>query len=267
MINQQQAAEIRVAIFAAVFLLMAVWEMWAPKRPLLLPKGRRWASNLGLIGLDAMAVRWLAPFPILWLAHHVETQRIGLINQFALPPWAAVCLTIIALDLVIYLQHVLFHFLPILWRLHQVHHADRDIDVTTGLRFHPLEILLSLGIKMGAVYLLGAPVLAVVGFEVLLNATAMFNHSNVRLPAGLDAVLRYFLVTPDMHRVHHSFIVEETNSNFGFNLPIWDRLCGTYQAQPKEGHSRMQIGLREYRDAKVANLWWMLSAPLRKRPR
>ncbi len=264
MMDPRLELTVRLGCFFLILGFMAVWEVFRPKRPLRLPKARRWTSNLALVFVDSAAVRFLFPFTGIWLAHYVESHQIGLLNQFGLPYWARVLLTVILLDFVIYLQHVMFHFLPVLWRLHQVHHADGDIDVTTGLRFHPAEIVISMVIKFSAIYLLGTPAFAVVLFEVILNGTAMFNHSNVALPFGLDRVLRLFLVTPDMHRVHHSVHRDETNSNFGFNLPIWDRLCGTYIAQPRDGHQGMEIGLLEYRDAKPSRLGWLLALPFRR---
>jgi sterol desaturase/sphingolipid hydroxylase (fatty acid hydroxylase superfamily) len=263
MLSPGTEATIRLGFFAAVLLTMATWEILSPKRPLRLPKGRRWVSNLVLVFFNTLAARFLLPFTAVWVAQHAHERNIGLLNQFGLPEWVGIALAVVALDFIIYLQHVMFHMVPILWRLHRVHHADGDIDVTTGSRFHPVEILISMGIKFGSIYVLGVPPLAVVVFEVLLNATAMFNHSNVNLPVGLDRWLRWLVVTPDMHRVHHSILVKETNSNFGFNTPWWDRLCGTYRAQPKAGHQGMEIGLLEYRDDRVAGLGWMLTNPFR----
>jgi sterol desaturase/sphingolipid hydroxylase (fatty acid hydroxylase superfamily) len=190
------------------------------------------------------------------------THGWGLLNNVDLPGWLAVMLCVVMLDLLIYLQHVLFHALPILWRLHLVHHADLDVDATTGVRFHPLEVLLSLGIKIGAVVLLGVPALSVLLFEILLNATSIFNHGNVRLPGWLDRILRLIVVTPEMHRIHHSILSRETNSNFGFNLPWWDYLFGTYRFRPAAGHERMTVGLERYRDKRRADqLHWMLLLP------
>jgi sterol desaturase/sphingolipid hydroxylase (fatty acid hydroxylase superfamily) len=243
------------------FLLMAFAEILLPRRGLMLKRPPRWASNLGLVALNTLAVRFLVPVGAVGMALMAHEQGWGLLNNVALPGWLAVALAVIALDLVIYLQHVLFHAVPLLWRLHMVHHADLDFDVTTGLRFHTIEIVLSMGVKMAAVAVLGASALAVVIFEVLLNATSMFNHANVRLPAGLDRLLRLFVVTPDMHRVHHSVIVRETNSNFGFNLPWWDYLFGTYRAQPEAGHEGMVIGLSQFRDERVDRLHWMMALP------
>jgi len=192
-----------------------------------------------------------------------EAHGLGLFNVLPLPAWIGVVASVILLDLAIYFQHVLFHAVPVLWRLHRMHHADLDIDVSTGLRFHPIEILLSMVIKLAVVIALGAPAIAVLIFEVLLNATSMFNHSNVHIPERLDGVVRWFVVTPDMHRVHHSIVARETNSNFGFNLPWWDRLFGTYRAQPAAGHEAMKIGIEQFRDPRELRLDRMLLQPFR----
>jgi sterol desaturase/sphingolipid hydroxylase (fatty acid hydroxylase superfamily) len=253
---------IRLACFAGVLLLMALWEVLAPRRRLTASRPLRWASNLGLVALDTLLVRFLIPLGAVGVALLAAERGWGVLNNLALPAWLAVTLSVVALDLAIYLQHVMFHAVPLLWRLHRVHHADLDFDATTGVRFHPVEILLSLGIKMGAVVLLGTPALGVLLFEVLLNATSVFNHGNVRLPGWLDRPLRLVVVTPEMHRVHHSTNPRETNSNFGFNLPWWDYLLGTYRAQPAEGHEDMTIGLEEFREERVADrLHWMLALP------
>jgi sterol desaturase/sphingolipid hydroxylase (fatty acid hydroxylase superfamily) len=256
------AAVIRLLCFGSVLLLMALWEMLAPRRRLTVRRPLRWASNLGLVALDTLATRWLVPLGAIGMALLANERGWGLFNNLEVPDWLVVILSVVALDLVIYFQHVLFHAVPLLWRLHMVHHADLDTDATTGVRFHPLEILLSLGIKIGAVALLGAPALAVLLFEVLLNATSVFNHGNVRLPAWLDQLLRLVLVTPEMHRVHHSIDPRETNSNFGFNLPWWDFVFGTYKAQPADGHQGMTVGLEQIRDEQRADrLHWMLVLP------
>jgi sterol desaturase/sphingolipid hydroxylase (fatty acid hydroxylase superfamily) len=239
---------IRLSCFGGVLLLMALWEALAPRRRLTVARPRRWFSNLGLVALDALVTRLLAPLSVVGVALLAEEHGWGLLNNIALPAWLAVALAVVALDLVIYWQHVMFHAVPLLWRLHMVHHADLDFDATTGVRFHPIEIILSLGLKSGAAILVGAPALAVLVFEVLLNGTSLFNHGNVRLPAWIDRVLRLVVVTPEMHRVHHSVVVRETNSNFGFNLPWWDYLFGTYKAQPAAGHEGMTIGLAYLRD-------------------
>jgi sterol desaturase/sphingolipid hydroxylase (fatty acid hydroxylase superfamily) len=254
---------VRLAAFAGVLALMATWELLAPRRPLTLSRPGRWFSNLGLVVVNTVAVRLLVPLGAIGVAVAAERQGWGLLRLLAAPEWLTVALSVVALDFVIYLQHVLFHAVPLLWRLHMVHHADLDFDVTTGVRFHTLEILLSLGIKAGAVALLGAPALGVLLFEAVLNATSMFSHGNVRLPAWLDRLLRFVIVTPEMHRVHHSVHACETNSNFGFNLPWWDYLLGTYRAEPRDGHEGMTIGLEQFRDERLADrLHWMLALPL-----
>ncbi|HXH00168.1 MAG TPA: sterol desaturase family protein [Sphingomicrobium sp.] len=254
---------IRLAAFGAVLTLLMAWEFLAPRRPLMVERWRRWPSNVGVVVIDALLVRILFPTAAVGLALVAEANGWGLLNLIAVPDWLALLTAIIVLDLIIYAQHVLVHAVPLLWRLHRMHHADLDIDVTTGIRFHPVEILLSMMIKLGAVVVLGAPALGVMIFEVVLNATSMFNHSNIRLPAAIDRHLRRIVVTPDMHRVHHSIRVEETNSNFGFNLPWWDRLFGTYRAKPAAGHEGMTIGLREFRDPSELRLDRMLIQPLR----
>jgi sterol desaturase/sphingolipid hydroxylase (fatty acid hydroxylase superfamily) len=259
---------IRLGCFGSVLLLMALWEALALRRRLSVGRPARWASNLGLAALNSLAARFLVPLGAVGTALLAQQRGWGLLNNVALPGWLAVPLAVVALDLAIYLQHVLFHAVPLLWRLHLVHHAHLDFDATTGVRFHTLEILLSMGIKMVAVVLVGAPAAAVVAFEVLLNATSVFNHGNVRLPARLDRLLRLVVVTPEMHRVHHSAIPRETNSNFGFNLPWWDFLFGTYQAQPQRGHEGMTVGLQEPRDERrVDRLHWMLALPFLGRGR
>ena len=256
------AAAIRLGCFGGVLLLMALWEALAPRRRLTVGRPLRWFSNLGLVAIDSLTARFLVPFTVIGVAVAAEKWGWGLFNNVALPAWLAVILSVVVLDLTIYLQHVMFHAVPLLWRLHMVHHADLDFDTTTGVRFHTFEIVLSLGIKAAAVLLLGAPAVAVLAFEVLLNATSLFNHGNVRLPAALDRVLRLVVVTPEMHRVHHSVHPRETNSNFGFNLPWWDYLFGTYRAQPADGHEGMTIGLAQFRDERVADrLHWMLLLP------
>ena len=247
---------VRAAAFAAVLLAMALWELLAPRRILAYPRILRWPANLGVVILNTALLRLAVPMAAVGLAAAASERGWGLLNQLDLPPWLGLAAAVIALDLVIYIQHVLFHAVPALWRLHRMHHADLDFDVTTGARFHPLEILLSAGIKLAAV--------AVLVFEVLLNATAMFNHGNVRLPLAADRWLRWLVVTPDMHRVHHSAVPAETNRNFGFNLPWWDRLFGTYLAQPAAGHERMAIGVPEFRDAAELRLHRMLLQPLRE---
>ena len=254
---------VRLGIFAAVFVAMAVWELLTPRRPQAIGRNWRWPNNLGVLAVDALLVRVLLPITAVGLALIAEAHGLGLFNIIALPTWASIVLSVILLDLAIYLQHVLFHAVPALWRLHRMHHADLEFDVTTGLRFHPIEILLSTGIKLAVVATFGTPAAAVLIFEVLLNATSMFNHSNIRVAPEIDRVLRWFVVTPDMHRVHHSILRRETNSNFGFNLPWWDRLLGTYRAQPAAGHDAMTIGIEQFRDARELGLDRMLLQPFR----
>ncbi len=254
---------IRIAFFLGVLFVMAIWEAASPRRRREIPRVIRWTNNIGVVFLDSLLVRLTFPIVAVGLALLAEERGWGLFNVFDVPAWLAILVSVAALDLAIYLQHVMFHAVPALWRLHRMHHADLEIDVTTGLRFHPVEILLSMGIKLAVVAVLGPPAVAVLIFEVLLNATAMFNHSNVKLPGGLDRVLRLFVVTPDMHRVHHSIHPAETNSNFGFNLPWWDRLLGTYTAQPRDGHEGMTIGIEQFRDLRELWLDRMLIQPLR----
>ena len=255
---------IRLGFFLGSFALVALWELAAPRRALTVSKALRWTSNLGLVALNTVLLRILFPLAAVGVAAFCSANGWGLLNHFQMPFWVAVPLSVIAMDFVIWLQHVMVHAVPALWRLHRVHHADLDYDVTTGSRFHPLEIALSMLIKVATIIVLGPPVVAVVIFEVLLNATSMFNHGNIRLPVALDRVLRWVLVTPDMHRVHHSIEDDETNSNFGFNLPWWDRLLGTYRDQPRAGHEAMTIGIRGYTDLReVARLDGMLLLPFR----
>ncbi len=255
---------IRLSCFLGSFTLAAVWEWLAPRRALTVSKALRWTSNLALVLLNTLLLRLMFPLAAVGMAAFGVANGWGLLNHFQVPFWVAVPVAVIAMDCVIWLQHVMVHAVPVLWRLHRVHHADLDYDLTTGARFHPIEIALSMLIKFATITVLGPPVLAVVIFEVLLNATAMFNHGNIRLPAALDRVLRWLVVTPDMHRVHHSIEDDETNSNFGFNLPWWDRLFGTYRAQPRAGHEAMTIGIRGHADPReVARLDGMLLMPFR----
>ena len=255
---------IRLAAFSGVITAMALWERWAPKRQLAVGRFPRWPGNLGVLAIDVVLVRIVFPTAAVGAALVCEAQGCGLFNAVAVPLVVATLASVIVLDLAIYLQHVMFHAVPALWRLHRMHHADLDIDVTTGVRFHPVEILLSLLIKFAVIALIGAPAVAVLIFEVLLNATSMFNHSNVRMPAPVDRIVRLLVVTPDMHRVHHSIVRTETNSNFGFNFPWWDRLFGTYRAQPAAGHDGMTIGVEVFRDPAELRLDRMLLQPLRE---
>ena len=257
---------IRLGAFIAIFFAMALWEAVAPRRRRTVARGARWPHNIGLLLVDVAVLRLLLPSAAVAVALAGEAQGFGLLNTILLPAGIAIPLGVAALDLAIYFQHVTFHAVPVLWRLHRVHHSDLDIDVTTGTRFHPIEILISAGIKCAAVAAIGAPAIAVLIFEVLLNATAMFNHANAKLPAALDRTLRWLLVTPDMHRVHHSIAYNETNSNFGFNLPWWDRLFGTYRAQPASGHEAMTIGVDAFRSHEDLRLDRLLVQPLRETP-
>ena len=255
---------IRLGFFVGMLALIGAWEIVAPRRALTLSKAQRWSANLGLVALNTVLLRVIFPLAGAGMAAFCAENGWGMLNHFQVPAILAVPLAVIALDFVIWLQHVMVHAVPLFWRLHRVHHADPDYDVTTGARFHPLEIVLSMLIKFATIVVLGPPVVAVVIFEVLLNATAMFNHGNIGLPATLDRVLRRVLVTPDMHRVHHSIQDDETNSNFGFNLPWWDRLFGTYRDQPRAGQLGMVIGIRDHADPReVARLDGMLLLPFR----
>ncbi len=213
--------------------------------------------------VNTALLRLILPAGAVGFAFFCSARGLGFFNAMHVPIWLTILPSVVILDFVIYLQHVMFHAVPILWRVHRMHHADLDFDVTTGIRFHPVEIVISMGIKLAAVALLGTPAAGVLAFEVLLNATSMFNHSNIDIPKGRDAILRMFAVTPDMHRVHHSIVVRETNSNFGFNLPWWDRLLGTYRAQPEAGHDAMTIGIEQFREARELRLDRMLTQPWR----
>jgi len=241
---------LRFGFFLGVFLLMAVWEILAPRRERVASRKIRWTGNFGVVLISTLLVRFLIPTAAVGLAMIADERGWGLFHHLSLPYGLVVFLSVLFLDFAIYLQHVLFHAVPILWRLHRMHHADLDFDVTTGVRFHPVEILFSMGIKMGVVVALGPPAVAVLVFEILLNATSMFNHGNVRIPRR-----------PEMHRVHHSIVPSETNSNFGFNSPWWDRLLGTYRAEPRAGHLGMTIGINQFRDIQDLRLDRMLVQP------
>jgi sterol desaturase/sphingolipid hydroxylase (fatty acid hydroxylase superfamily) len=263
----EREALIRLGCFAAIFVIMMIWEIYAPKRVLSVSKLQRWSNNLGLLLLNSLVLRLLFPAAAVGIAYAAAEAGWGLFNHLALPFWIEVVAAVLLLDLAIYLQHLLMHRVPLLWRLHRVHHADLDIDMTTGSRFHTLEILLSMLIKWAVIFLLGPALLAVLIFETLLNGMAIFNHANVRLPAALDRLLRLLLITPDVHRVHHSILLRETNSNYGFNLSVWDRLFRTYRAQPEKGHVGMTIGIPGFRDARqVDRLPGMLALPFVARP-
>jgi sterol desaturase/sphingolipid hydroxylase (fatty acid hydroxylase superfamily) len=256
---------IRLGFFLGVFAVMALSEIFWPRRRRAVSRWVRWPSNLGIVALNTILLRLLVPTAAVGLALVAGERGWGLFNLVPVPYWLAVIASVALLDATIYLQHVMFHAVPALWRLHRMHHTDLDFDVTTGARFHPIEILLSMIIKLAVVAALGPPAVAVLVFEVVLNATAMFNHGNVRIPKRVDRVLRWFVVTPDMHRVHHSIIPRETNSNFGFNLPWWDRLFGTYRAQPEDGHDGMTIGIAQFRTPRDLWLDLMLVQPFRGR--
>ena len=264
--NATIAAEpiIRLGCFVGILVLMALWETLTPRRPQSVRRLLRWPNNLGLVVLNTFVVRLLFPLAGVGMAFLAQGKGWGLFNAVSVPAWLAIPGAVLLLDLTIYGQHVMFHAVPFLWRLHRMHHADLEFDVTTGLRFHPGEIVASMLIKLAAVLVLGAAPIAVLIFEVVLNATSMFNHGNVRLPSQLDRALRLFVVTPDMHRVHHSIDRRETDSNFGFNVPWWDRLFGTYRAQPALGHDRMTLGIDRFREPRELWLDRMLWQPLRR---
>lgn len=255
---------IRLGVFASIFIVMALVEAAWPRKRRTQPRGWRWLTNLGMVVIDSLAVRIIFPVTAVYAATWAETHGYGLFNFIALPYWLKVLLSMVLLDMAIYWQHVASHKIPVLWRLHRVHHADRDIDVSTGNRFHPIEIVLSMLYKLVVIVLLGPAALGVFLFEVVLNGSAMFNHANFKLPLGLDRIVRLIFVTPDMHRVHHSWHQNETDSNYGFNLAVWDRMFGTYIDQPHDGHDEMTIGLKAYQTDKPTNLWWSLLLPFRK---
>ncbi len=258
----QQEATIRLGLFLGVLVLIAVIESLAPRKTRTYSRIFRWTNNLALTALNTAVVRFVLPLSAVAVAQIALQKQWGLLHLFNLPTWANILIAVVSLDLLIYFQHVISHSIGMFWRLHRVHHADHDIDVTTGLRFHPLEILLSMLLKMAAIVLLGAHPLAVMIFEVLLNATAMFNHGNINLPIRFDKILRLILVTPDMHRIHHSQQRDETDSNYGFNLPWWDYLFKTYRAEPRLGQNDMKIGLPEFPGSDVQRLDVMLLLPL-----
>lgn len=254
---------IRIACAVTVFAVMALWEATAPRRRMVAGRRARWPGNFGIFLIDIVAVRLLVPAAAVGVALVAAERGWGLLHNLPLPTWVQLVAGFVALDLIIYLQHRVFHAVPVLWRVHRMHHADVDIDVTTGNRFHPIEILLSMAIKIAAVIALGVPAVAVVAFEVVLNATSMFNHSNVALPAWLEPLARWLVVTPQMHQVHHSVEREETDSNFGFNLPWWDRLFRTYRAAPKAGEEGVVIGLAEFREPRERGVISLLTQPFR----
>ena len=259
----ENEATIRLIIFLGLFSALAAAEALAPRRKRSQKRSQRWVTNWGITIANTIVLRLMAialPLLAVGAALDAQAQGWGLFNAVAWPAWLEIIVAILILDFLIWGQHLITHKVPILWRLHRVHHADVDMDVTTAIRFHPVEIALSMFLKIGVVYLLGPAAIAVIVFEILLNGTAMFNHANLRLPLWLDAIVRRVLVTPDMHRVHHSVHRDEHDSNYGFALSIWDRMFGTYIAQPREGHDDMAVGL-EWQDDRPARLGWALSLP------
>ena len=254
-------ATIRLSSFLGLLILFSLWELIYPRRMLTTSKRRRWINNLSLVMLDAFLVRLLFPLLPIGMASLAQSRGWGVLTTIPSPALFSIIASVVLLDLVIYCQHMIFHALSFLWRFHLVHHIDLDLDVTSGVRFHPIEIIISMGIKLLAVALLGVPPLGVLIFEVVLNGASMFNHSNIYIPSSIDRILRVLLVTPDMHRVHHSIILKEMNSNFGFTLSWWDQLFNTYRAQPAEGHEEMKIGYAPFFNKKGQQLWWLLAAP------
>lgn len=257
---------IRLFSSLTIFLTMAIWEITAPRRKFSVSRKERWFNNLGIVMIDTLALRVLLPTTAVGIAMTAGQAGWGLFNYLHIPEPVSVILAVVFLDLIIYFQHLMFHATPLLWRLHMVHHADLDLDLTTGLRFHPIEIIISMLIKMTVIAALGPPVVSVLIFEILLNGTAMFNHGNIRMPSAFDRLLRLVVVTPDMHRVHHSVTIRETNSNFGFNLPWWDRLFGTYRDQPVADHEKMRLGLSQFRNSRNLSLGRLLLLPFTGEP-
>ena len=257
----EHATIIRLISFALIFILVALWEIRMPLRPLKTSKKGRWIANLSIIIINPVLLRLVFPLLAVEAAQFAQVNGWGLLNQIEIPGIAAFGIGIVFLDLVVYLQHVMFHAVPLLWRLHMMHHADLDYDLTTGLRFHPIEIVMSMVLKLAAIVALGSPVVSVLVFEIILNGMAMFNHANIKIPESVDAWLRRVVITPDMHRVHYSVIIRETNSNYGFNLSLWDQLFGIYKDQPEKGHTDMVIGLAQFRDPQKLSLWHILILP------
>ena len=261
----QNETYVRLTFFFGILTIIAVWEFFSPRRKLNESKLLRWVNNLGLVVFNSFISKLVFPIAAVGIAHEAANSDWGILHYLPISYWQGVFISIILLDLVIYIQHVMFHSLPLLWRLHRVHHADLDYDVTTGARFHTIEILLSMIIKFIAIVLIGAPATGVIMFEIILNGMAMFNHGNIRLPSKIDSFIRTIFVTPDMHRVHHSILADETNSNFGFNLSIWDKTFGTYKKEPDKGHENMTIGIDLYRDRKECTfITGMLMMPFYK---
>ncbi|MGE4233086.1 MAG: sterol desaturase family protein [Bacteriovoracia bacterium] len=261
MTNSSFEPIIRLSFSVGLFLVLALAECYFPRRRLTFLRKNRWPSNIAITVIDVLVMRMILPLGAVGFARIVQSHGWGILNSIAFPAWIEVLIAVTVLDLAIYSQHLVFHHVPLLWRIHRMHHTDLDFDVTTGSRFHPAEIALSLGIKLAVITVLGAPAIGVLVFEILLNATALFNHSNLKIPTSADRFIRRFLVTPDMHRVHHSILKNETNSNFGFNLPWWDHLFRTYQKTPKAGHESMTIGTDVFRNPKELRLDRLLIQP------
>jgi sterol desaturase/sphingolipid hydroxylase (fatty acid hydroxylase superfamily) len=257
----EHATTIRLISFAVIFILVALWEIRTPRRRLKTSKKARWIANLSIITINPVLLRLVFPLLAVETAQSAQVNGWGLLNKIEIPSMAAVGIGIVLVDLVVYLQHVMFHAVPLLWRLHMMHHTDLDYDLTTGLRFHPIEIVMSMTLKLTVIVALGPPVFSVLAFEIILNGMALFNHANIKTPQFVDTWLRRVVVTPDMHRVHHSVIIRETNSNYGFNLSCWDRLFGTYKDQPEKGQADMVIGLAQFRDPQKLSLWYILVMP------
>ncbi len=257
---------IRLSFFVSILLLMSLFEYIIPKKELLLSKFKRWSNNISIIVVNSFLLKFIFASSIITISIYTTENKIGLLNLFEISFFFSVILSIILLDLIIYFQHRLFHKIDFFWKFHKVHHSDMDFDVTTGLRFHPIEIIISMLIKMISVFIIGVPIIAIVIFEIILSSLSMFNHSNIKLPAILDKRLRYFIVTPDMHRIHHSIHNEELNSNYGFNISLWDRIFSSYTNKPKNGYEKMTIGLKEFYDEnKTVSILNILSLPFRKK--
>ncbi|MBU2486648.1 MAG: sterol desaturase family protein [Alphaproteobacteria bacterium] len=262
---------IRLLAFSTIFIALAAIELLAPRlerdemRGAL--KSRRWMTNLAMVVLSSVALRIVFPLAAVGTALWAQANGYGLFPRIGLPLWAAGILAFVVLDFAVWLEHVVSHKWQWLWRIHRMHHADTGFDLTTALRFHPLEIVLSMFWKAAVIIALGVPPVAVLVFEIVLNGAAMFNHANIRLPKPVDAVLRLLIVTPDMHRIHHSTDPRETDSNYGFNLAIWDRLFSTYTETPRRGETGIEIGLSEWRDSRTASLGWALVLPFRFPPK
>lgn len=254
---------LRLGASLGIFALMITWEVLSPRRTQHISRKQRWPINLGLAATNMVIMRLTVGYLAYFSAIDAAERGVGLLNWLAAPEWLAITVTLLALDFAIYCQHILSHKWPLLWRLHQVHHTDLEFDATTAVRFHPLEILLSMFYKVACIYLLGANPLAVIAFEIILNGAATFNHSNINIPPSLDKKLRWLIITPDMHRIHHSTIQHETDSNYGFSISCWDRLCRTYIAEPQHDQTTMTIGLEPFRQASELNFWQLLLLPFK----